>query len=111
MKTTELPKVYLRELTLNDVEDRYQWCLDQEVIKHLNMPEKYPPFSREETKRWIKMCMTKTNGYEQKAIVTEEGIHIGWIDLKNIDNLNKHAELGVALGDKTIGVKAMDYPQ
>lgn len=101
MKTTELPKVYLRELTFNDVEDRYQWCLDQEVIKHLNMPEKYPPFSREETKRWIKMCMTKTNGYEQKAIVTEEGIHIGWIDLKNIDNLNKHAELGVALGDKT----------
>lgn len=101
MKTTELPKVYLRELTFNDVEDRYRWCLDQEVIKHLNMPEKYPPFSREETKRWIKMCMTKTNGYEQKAIVTEEGIHIGWIDLKNIDNLNKHAELGVALGDKT----------
>lgn len=33
MKTTELPKVYLRELTFNDVEDRYQWCLDQEVIK------------------------------------------------------------------------------
>lgn len=101
MYTTELPKVNLRELTLNDVEDRYQWCLDKEVIKHLNMPEKYPPFSREETESWITMCITKTNGYEQKAIVTEKGKHIGWIDLKNIDKLNKHAELGVAIGDKT----------
>ena len=101
MKTTKLPIVYLRELTLNDVEDRFQWCLDKEVTKHLNMPEKYPPFSKEETRSWINMCINKTNGYEQKAIVTEEGRHIGWIDLKNIDKLNKHAELGVAIGDKT----------
>ena len=100
MKTRELPKVQLRELTLDDVEERYQWCLDKDVIKHLNMPDKYPPFSKEETKNWIKMCMNKTNGYEQKAIVTEEGKHIGWVDLKNIDTLNKHAELGIAIGDK-----------
>ncbi|WP_316569356.1 GNAT family protein [Neobacillus sp. YIM B06451] len=101
MRTTELPKVLLRELTLNDVEDRYRWCLDKEVTKHLNMPEKYPPFSKEETEAWIKMCINKTNGYEQKAIMTEEGKHIGWIDLKNIDKLNKHAELGIALGEKS----------
>ncbi|WP_107837981.1 GNAT family N-acetyltransferase [Metasolibacillus meyeri] len=100
MQMTKLPKIYLRELTLHDVEDRYQWCLDKEVIKHLNMPEQYPPFSREETEHWIKMCIAKTNGYEQKAIVTEKGKHIGWIDLKNIDKLNRHAELGLAIGDK-----------
>jgi RimJ/RimL family protein N-acetyltransferase len=100
METKNLPKVILRELTLDDVEDRYQWCLDKEVIKHLNFPDKYPPFTREETRKWIQMCIEKTNGYEQKAIVTEEGKHIGWIDLKNIDKLNKHAELGIAIGDK-----------
>jgi RimJ/RimL family protein N-acetyltransferase len=100
MITTQWPKVQLRELTLHDTEDRYQWCLDKEVTKHLNMPGKYPPFSREETQSWIEMCMNKTNGYEQKAIITEKGKHIGWIDLKNIDRLNKHAELGVAIGDK-----------
>ena len=100
MITRKLPKIQLRELTLYDVEDRYQWCLDKEVTKHLNMPEKYPPFSREETKKWIEMCINKTNGYEQKAIITEEGKHIGWVDLKNIDKLNKHAELGIAIGDK-----------
>ncbi|MEC1372923.1 GNAT family protein [Heyndrickxia sp. FSL K6-6286] len=109
MKTTELPKVYLRELTLNDVEDRFRWCLDKEVTKHLNMPEKYPPFSKEETMSWIKMCINKTNGYEQKAIETEEGKHIGWIDLKNIDKLNKHAELGVAIGDKTYWGKGYGF--
>jgi RimJ/RimL family protein N-acetyltransferase len=100
MKTTQFPLVKLRELTLDDAEDRYQWCLDKEVTKHLNMPEKYPPFSREETRKWITMCINKTNGYEQKAIITEDGTHIGWIDLKNIDKLNKHAELGIAIGDK-----------
>ncbi|PFG05399.1 RimJ/RimL family protein N-acetyltransferase [Bacillus sp. es.034] len=99
MKTTAY--VTLRELTLDDAEDRYHWCLDQEVTKHLNMPEKYPPFSLEETRAWIDMCINKTNGYEQKAIMTDEGKHIGWIDLKNIDRLNKHAELGIAIGDKT----------
>lgn len=109
MKTTELPKVHLRELTLNDVEDRFQWCLDKEVTKHLNMPEKYPPFSKEETMSWIKMCINKTNGYEQKAIVTDEGRHIGWIDLKNIDKLNKHTELGVAIGDKTYWGKGYGF--
>ncbi|KSU63183.1 acetyltransferase [[Bacillus] enclensis] len=100
MKTTQLPLVKLRELTMDDAEDRYRWCLDKEVTKHLNMPEKYPPFSMEETRNWINMCINKTNGYEQKAIVTEEGTHIGWIDLKHIDHLNKHAELGIAIGDK-----------
>ena len=82
MNTTQRPIVSLRELTHDDAEDRYQWCLDQEVTKHLNMPEKYPPFSLEETRAWIDMC-------------------IDWVDLKNIDQLNKHAELGIAIGDKT----------
>ena len=43
MKTTDLPKL---KLTLNYSENRYQCSLDKEVIKHLNMPEKYPPFNR-----------------------------------------------------------------
>jgi RimJ/RimL family protein N-acetyltransferase len=106
MKITELPMVQLRELVLDDARDRYLWCLDKEVTKHLNMPEKYPPFSMEETINWIKMCMNKTNGYEQRAIVTEHGVHIGWIDLKNIDKMNKHAELGIAIGNKDYWGKA-----
>lgn len=101
MRELELPYVELRELTLTDADDRYQWCLDKEVIKHLNMPSKYPPFSRKETEDWIIACMNKTNGYQQKAIMTKEEKHIGWVDLKNIDKLNKHAELGIAIGDKT----------
>ncbi|KOO46018.1 acetyltransferase [Priestia koreensis] len=95
-----IPTVNLRELQLKDAEDRYTWCLDKEVTKHLNMPEKYPPFTKEETASWIQMCIDKTNGYEQKAIVTEEGVHIGWVDFKNMDPLNHHAELGIAIGDK-----------
>lgn len=29
MKFEKLPQVQLRELTIDDVEDRYQWCLDK----------------------------------------------------------------------------------
>jgi RimJ/RimL family protein N-acetyltransferase len=96
----QYPSVKLRELIEEDWKDRYKWCLDREVTKHLNMPDQYPPFSKEETREWIKMCIDKTNGYDQKAIMDENGLHIGWIDLKNIDMLNKHAELGIAIGDK-----------
>lgn len=97
----KLPTVTLRELKLSDAEDRYRWCLDKEVTAYLNIPDKYPPFTLEETKQWIVKCMNKTNGYDQKAILDENGKHIGWIDLKNIDRLNKHAELGIAIGEKS----------
>ncbi|WP_454055528.1 GNAT family N-acetyltransferase [Clostridium sp. Marseille-Q7071] len=49
---------------------------------------------------WIRCCMSHENGYYQKAIMIEEGKHIGWIDLKNFDNVNKNAELSIAIGDK-----------
>ncbi|EEM16687.1 MULTISPECIES: GNAT family N-acetyltransferase [Bacillus] len=95
-----VPIVQLRELSLEDIEDRYQWSLDKEVTKHLVIPNQYPPFTRDETKRWIEMCMSRENGYEQRAIVTRDGVHIGWVDLKNFDTTNKNAELGIAIGNK-----------
>nr|WP_028411283.1 GNAT family protein [Bacillus sp. 123MFChir2] len=95
-----LPNIQLRELSLNDIEDRYQWSLDKEVTKHLVVPDQYPPFTREETRRWIEMCINRTNGYEQRAICSEDDVHIGWVDLKNFDRTNKNAELGIAIGDK-----------
>jgi [ribosomal protein S5]-alanine N-acetyltransferase len=109
----QLPLVRLRNLIIEDADDRFKWCMDEEVTKHLNMPDKYPPFTIEETRIWIEMCINKTNGYEQKAILTADGKHIGWIDLKNIDSLNKHAELGITIGDKNdwgkgYGIAAMN---
>lgn len=49
-----IPFVQLRELTLDDVEDRYQWSLDTKVTKHLVVPDQYPPFTREDTKNGLK---------------------------------------------------------
>ncbi|BFI99030.1 MULTISPECIES: GNAT family N-acetyltransferase [Priestia] len=95
-----LPKVKLRELNLSDVEDRYKWSLDKQVTKYLVVPDEYPPFTRENTEQWIKLCISKSNGYEQRAVMTEEDKHIGWVDLKNFDKVNKNAELGIAIGDR-----------
>lgn len=96
----QLPKVGLRELTLGDVEDRFLWSLDREVTAYLNVPDKFPPFTKEETKLWIEACINRSNGYIQKAITTEDSNHIGWVDLKNIDQADKSAEIGIAIGDK-----------
>ena len=97
---SNLPNVYLRDLTFDDVKDRYNWSLDKEVTAYLNVPDKYPPFTKEETKQWIEQCINKSNGYEQKAIITEDGFHVGWIDLKNFDKANHQAEVGIAIGNK-----------
>ncbi|GIO21483.1 GNAT family N-acetyltransferase [Oceanobacillus sp. J11TS1] len=97
----KLPEVKLRKLNLEDAEDRYRWCLDKEVTRYLNAPDTYPPFTMEETKSWIQKCIDKSNGYEQKAILTGEGQHIGWVDLKNIDTFNQQAELGITIGERT----------
>ena len=84
-------KAILKDLAFEDVEDRYNWSLDQEVTKYLSFPDKYPPFTKQETLEWIKLCMSHENGYFQKAVHTEKGLHIGWVDLKNIDQTNKNA--------------------
>ncbi|MFD2829169.1 GNAT family N-acetyltransferase [Corticicoccus populi] len=96
----KLPKVWLRDVSYCDVEERYQWFLDKEVIKYLNVPQNYPPFTKEQTREWITQCINRTNGYEQKAIITEENQNIGWIDLKNIDSDDGEAELGIVIGDR-----------
>lgn len=100
-----LPEVKLRELKLEDAADRYKWCLDKEVTRYLNVPDTFPPFTMEETENWIQKCTDKTNGYEQKAILSGNGKHIGWVDLKNIDTFNKQAELGITIGNKDFGGK------
>jgi RimJ/RimL family protein N-acetyltransferase len=91
--------VLLRDLLIDDVEDRYNWMLDREVTKYLNVPSKYPPFTIEETRTWVKSCIDGSNGYIQKAIIVSNR-HIGWIDLKNFDRANRNAELGIAIGNK-----------
>jgi RimJ/RimL family protein N-acetyltransferase len=53
------------------------------------MPERYPPFSREETQMDMnkKHCHRRRNTY--------------WLGrFKKHQQLNKHAELGIAIGDK-----------
>ncbi|GAB6109531.1 GNAT family N-acetyltransferase [Fusibacter bizertensis] len=95
-----MPKVKLRDLIINDVEDRYNWSMDREVTQFLSVPEKFPPFTKEETTKWIQTCIDGTNGYIQKSILSEYNDHIGWVDLKNFDKVNNNAELGITIGNK-----------
>ena len=71
--------ITLRDLEDEDAIDRYNWSLDTEVTKFLVTPDKYPPFTIEETTQWVKLCKSHENGYYQKAIIAEDGTHIGWV--------------------------------
>lgn len=93
-------KVKLRKLDMDDVDDRYSWSLDKDVTAYLNVPDEYPPFTREDTESWIKDCIEGANGYFQMAVLAEDDTHIGWVDLKNFDHKNLNAELGITIGDK-----------
>ncbi|AJD89722.1 acetyltransferase [Jeotgalibacillus malaysiensis] len=95
-----LPHVRLRDLKPEDAEARYRWMTDADVTAYLNVPDRNPPFTLEQTKEWIQQCINRTNGYEQKAIITDGDQHIGWADLKNIDQANRQAEVGIAIGEK-----------
>ena len=73
------PKIKLRNLQLDDVEDRYKWSLDREVTKYLSVPDKYPPFTKDETKKmdtivyeWNKWLLTKVNFNRRQ--------YIHWLD-------------------------------
>ena len=48
------------------------------------------------------------NGYEQRAITVENGIHIGWIDLKTLIKQIKMQNWESRLVIKNTGVKGME---
>ncbi|MNK82071.1 Spermidine N(1)-acetyltransferase [compost metagenome] len=95
-----MEEVSLRELSLEDVRDRYSWMCDPEATRYLNVPDKTPPFTIEETQRWMEACIQGSNGYYQRAIVMGD-THAGWVDLKNFDSDSQQAELGICIGDKS----------
>ena len=70
-----VPFVQLRELTIDDVEDRYQWSLDTEVTKHLVVPDQYPPFTRDDTRRWIEACISRGNGYGNNELSLQRKVY------------------------------------
>ncbi|MBN1810892.1 MAG: GNAT family N-acetyltransferase [Anaerolineae bacterium] len=93
-------KVRLRPIERDDLPRFVEWFSDPEVRRHLAV---WLPFSLAQEERWFEKHLEQLE--RQKlvllAIETDEGVHIGNIGLHQIDWKNRHAELGIAIGEKT----------
>jgi diamine N-acetyltransferase len=93
-------KVRLRPIERDDLPRYVEWFGDPEVRRHLLL---YLPFSLAQEERWFENLLGRLERQEAvlMAIETAEGVHIGNVGLETIDWKNRHAELGIMIGDKT----------
>lgn len=92
-------KVRLRPIERDDLPRFVAWFGDPEVHRHLNI---WLPFSLAQEERWFERHLEQIESQQAVllAIETSEGEHIGNIGLHDIDWKNRHAELGIAIGEK-----------
>ena len=90
--------VRLRAVEPGDAEDAYRWINDREVTR--NLMARYP-FSLEFEKDWVQGAAKRTDYSDLSlAIETLDGVHIGHCGLHRGRPEDRHAELGIMIGEK-----------
>jgi len=92
-------RVRLRPIERDDLPRYVKWFADAEVRRHLAV---YLPFSLAQEERWFESLQGRLERQEALvlAVETAEGVHIGNIGLHGINWKDRHAELGIAIGEK-----------
>jgi len=93
-------QIRLRPIEREDLPRYVNWFGDAEVRRHL---EVYLPFSLSQEERWYEDLQKQLARGDTVvlAIETDAGIHIGSVGLHRIDWKDRHAELGIVIGEKT----------
>lgn len=89
-------KTRLRRVEREDIPTFVRWFNDPEVREFLATNR---PISTAEEEKWFERQLEDT-GSELFAIETADGCHIGSIGLHNINWRDRHAELGIVIGEK-----------
>ena len=92
-------KVRLRPIEREDLPRYVRWFGDPEVRRHLLI---YLPFSLAQEERWYTSLLERLEQGNDVvfAIETAEGVHIGSVGLHSIGWKDRHAELGIVIGEK-----------
>ncbi len=92
-------KVRLRPIERDDLPRFVEWFSDPEVRRYLGM---YLPFSLAQEERWFEHLQDQLE--KQKVVMltieTSDGAHIGNVSLFDINWKERHAELGITIGEK-----------
>jgi len=92
-------RVRLHPVKRDDLPRFVEWFSDPDVRRYLDM---YLPFSLAEEERWFERLVERMERQEivMLTIKTCDGAHIGNISLFDINWKDRHAELGITIGDK-----------
>ncbi len=92
-------RVRLRATRKDDLPTFVEWFSDPEVRRYLDM---HLPFSMAQEERWFEQLQDRLEKQEivMLTIETEKGACIGNISLFDINWKDRHAELGITIGDK-----------
>jgi RimJ/RimL family protein N-acetyltransferase len=95
-------KVQLRPIERDDLPRYVAWFGDPEIRRHLLIRAWRVPFSLAQEGRWFENLLGEL---ERQAVVllaieTSDGVHIGHTGLHATDWKNRHAELGIMIGEK-----------
>ena len=88
----------LRPVDSGDLERVYRWINDREVTRFLATVY---PLSRKDEQAWLEK--KPVNNYESGvrfAIETKDGVHIGNLDLNDVQAESRRALMGVMIGEK-----------
>ncbi len=96
MMLYEGQKVRLRALERADLPHCVEWFKDPEVREFIFLDK---PMSLAEEEKWYEEQLKRTNE-RVFAIETVRGKYIGNLGLLKIDTKNRHAEIGIFIGDK-----------
>jgi len=80
-----------------DLDDRYRWMNDPEVLKYLGM--RPARLSRDEVKSYLEQCSKSGSEIAEFAIETKDSRHIGGCTLRGFNHTARSAELGIAIGE------------
>jgi len=90
--------VRLRAVELRDADNAYRWINDREVTR--NLMARYP-FSMEFEKEWVQGAAKRTDFSDLSlAMDTKDDVHIGHCGLHRGRPEDRHAELGIMIGEK-----------
>lgn len=95
-------KVYLRAIEEEDVENFVTWLNDWDVRENLSMAL---PFNKIREKEWLEGLYKDDRNIVFGIVLKGSDRLIGNIGLHNISMINRHATLGIFIGDKTFWSK------
>lgn len=92
-------KVQLRPIEREDLPRFVEWFSDPEFRRYLGVNL---PFSLAQEERWFEKLLDRMAKQEVLTLTIEtvDGAHIGNVSLFDINWQDRHAELGIAIGDK-----------